>query len=158
MQQEPKAHQIAEDLGTLNELWRGWKLRRGQLYDPLSTAVVGWHPSQVRALPYLHAQVNALQIELLQTRDQLLNLEALIGEFGPAHAADKVTRRKKREARQLSNLARQGPSGFAQATERTPRRTTPPTVPPGLIFGPVPGGITRRPVRAIPPGTQRDRK
>lgn len=153
MQRTTPPHQISEDLGTLDALWKGWKLRHGMLFDPLTTTTLGWTPSQVRALPYLHDLVHQLRRELSSNRDQLHQLELLIGEAGAANAADKLKRRRERETRQLKTLSR-----LTQATEKAPRRTSPPVVAPGLLFGPVPGRNARSAVRAFPPGTQRDRK
>lgn len=153
MEHAPLPHQISEDLGTLDELWRGWKLRRGQLHDPMTTNTLGWTPSQVRALPYIRGQVNALQLELQRTWSHLHDLELMISEAGAAGAARKIKRREKLRARQLTTLSRP-----EQTQEPKQRRANTGPVAPGLIFGPVPGGITRPRVRAIPPGTQRDRK
>lgn len=106
METAPLLHQICEDLGTLDELWRGWKLRRGQIHDPMTTHVVGWTPSQIRALPYLRGQVTALRGELQRTWSHLHDLELMISEAGMAGAARKINRREKLRTRQPTNLSR----------------------------------------------------
>jgi len=158
MENTPLPLQISEDLGTLDDQWRGWKLRRGQLWDPQSTTTLGWTPSQVRAMTYWRQQLSALEQELQRVRSETHDLELLIGEHGPAAAAAKIDRRKRREARQLETLARRAPSGFTQATEKAPQRTSHAAAVWSWQFSvPWQAGLPM-PVKAIPPATQRDRK
>lgn len=49
------------DLGALAPEWRGWVLRGGQLFDPLSSSKRGFTPGEVRAVPLMHGQIAALR-------------------------------------------------------------------------------------------------
>jgi len=50
--------EIASDLGELERAWSGWALRAGTLVSP-----EGWQfkPSEVRCIPFMHAQIAAYQ-------------------------------------------------------------------------------------------------
>lgn len=111
-----------EDLGTFDPLWRGWKLRRGMLYDPMNNSTLGWTPSQIRAGTYWRLQARALEIELDRTRTQLHDLETLIGQHGPRDTAEILQRRAKAAAK----MASQG----ATAPRTKPPRRTPPAAHP----------------------------
>jgi len=54
------------DLGGIAPEWRGWILRRGQLHDPESSATIGFTPSELRALPLVHAALAAYRTQRRQ--------------------------------------------------------------------------------------------
>lgn len=47
-----QAFDYASNLGLLDNNWEGWALWKGQLFDPYSSATIGFRPEEVRALPY----------------------------------------------------------------------------------------------------------
>lgn len=55
-----KLEELAADLGELEREWRGWALRAGELVSP-----EGWRftPPDVRCIPFMRGQIQALQIE-----------------------------------------------------------------------------------------------
>lgn len=57
---------VADDLGLLDPNWKDWRLRRGMLFDPLSSATIGFRPEEIRALPIRLAQLADLERQLRQ--------------------------------------------------------------------------------------------
>jgi hypothetical protein len=79
---------VLGNLGAIATDWHGWTLRQNRLYDPLGSATQGWTPEQVRALPYLHDLVNALQRDISALRAQEREPRQLTILSRPAQAPD----------------------------------------------------------------------
>lgn len=60
------------DLGRIDSAWNGWRLRDGQLYAPLSAAVIGYRPGEVRAIPIRLQEIAAYRrtVRELQEKKQ----------------------------------------------------------------------------------------
>lgn len=123
--------EIKDDLGLLDPNWTDWRIRRGMLYDPLSSATIGFRPEEIRALPYLHQLVNALQRDV-----QALRATAG-GSMDPPKPQDPwIDGSTGHGPRQLTTLSRP-----AQTTEKNPRHDLSRSVPkpaPFAFSAPVP--------------------
>src|SRR5690242_14588472 len=63
-------YEIADDLGHLDDIWRGWTLRHGQLFDPWHSSSIGYGPTEIRAIPYLHQLISELQNQVRKFRSR----------------------------------------------------------------------------------------
>lgn len=118
-----------EDLGNLDDLWRGWRVSHGKLWEPDSTSPAGWLPGHVQGLRFQYQRISALEIELARTNDNLLTLQNLIGEQGIKDAAATIQRRLKRRATGTGSKDNTGLADLihkwpAQRPERDPRQLT----------------------------------
>lgn len=55
---------VSDNLGLLDDHWTDWRIRRGQLFDPLHSSSIGYRPEELRALPYHLQRIAALEREL----------------------------------------------------------------------------------------------
>lgn len=164
---------VRQNLGELDEIWTGWSLRNGQLFDPQSNAVTGFKPTDVRVIFLLRQQISALESELkarpsrrTSPSPRLTQLEALQhaithleAEIRSKGTDDELEalRHPERGPRQLSTLARTTQAPGADRRIGIDRRagTRLPLAPPFSVTW---QAGSPRPVKAIPPATRSDRK
>lgn len=83
-----------QDLGIFAPEWRGWTLRRGELFDPLHTSTRGYTPEEIRALPYINAQVSAYRAAIARDKadGRLRDLELRALRTQPTERLRRVVR------------------------------------------------------------------
>lgn len=89
MKKQPfSEYAIRDDLGLLDDIWRGWMLRHGQLFDPWHSSTVGYRPEEIRCIPYLHQTISALKVELRKLKSPEREPRQLTNLSRPAQAPE----------------------------------------------------------------------
>lgn len=119
-----QAFEYAANLGLLDNNWEGWALWKGQLFDPYSSATIGFRPEEVRGIPYKLMLLSEL-------KKQIRDLQA-----------------RELQSRQLTTLARQQQSQNHDRRSSLDRRVS------WRAQAPISGRIAPDPVRGNPPGNR----
>lgn len=55
---------VCQNLGLLDGDWTDWRIDAGQLFDPFHSSTIGYRPGEIRALPFHHQRIAALEAQL----------------------------------------------------------------------------------------------